>query len=588
MSKLALLKATTDLAGVAKLLAMKAPSLSYVLYIQPPASKYHKFDISKRYGGVRTICAPIDLLKSVQHRLSELLQDCVEEIEVASGRSNTVSHGFRRQRTIITNATEHRGRRHVFNVDLKDFFPSINFGRVRGFFLKDKNFALHPNAATVIAQIACFENALPQGSPSSPVISNLIANILDMHLVALASQHGCRYTRYADDLTFSTNKPTFPNAIAVHAATKGNNWITGKKLDGLVRKAGFEINPSKTRMQYADSRQQVTGLVVNRKINVPSDYRRNVRAMTHHLVTKGIFHIVGSKFDSLGKKTTITTPGQLPQLHGMLAYIDRIDIHNKEQALRFLDPKFHDKEMKYENHKLIRKETTFCRFLLFSEFYAAPKPVLLCEGPSDRIYIRHAIVGLASRFPILATKNAAGDITLNIRRYKYEENNTNRILHIRGGCGPLLKFIATYKREAEKFTAPGLYQPVIILVDNDSGPEEIYKYINTVLKISAARSAPFVHIAANLYLVPTPLTAAGKSTKMEDFFDASVKSIVVNGKSFDPDKEHEDLKHYGKVVFAHQVIAPHASKIDFMQFAPLLSNIESLIKTHIAKHPKPP
>ena len=97
----------------------------------------------------------------------------------------------------------------------RNFFPSINFGRVRGFFLKDKHFSLQPPVATVLAQIACFENELPQGSPCSPVISNLIGHVLDGRLARFAKTHKCTYSRYADDITFSTSRKDFPPEIGV-------------------------------------------------------------------------------------------------------------------------------------------------------------------------------------------------------------------------------------------------------------------------------------------------------------------------------------------------------------------------------------
>jgi RNA-directed DNA polymerase len=95
----------------------------------------------------------------------------VDEINTANNRKDRIAHGFKRKRSIITNARQHSNRRYVFNIDLEDFFPSINFGRVRGFFIRDKGFALNDDVATVIAQIACHEDALPQGSPCSPVVS---------------------------------------------------------------------------------------------------------------------------------------------------------------------------------------------------------------------------------------------------------------------------------------------------------------------------------------------------------------------------------------------------------------------------------
>src|SRR5689334_3298786 len=126
------------------------------------------------------------------------------------------------------------------------------------------------------------KSSLPQGSPCSPVISNLIGHVLDVRLVRLAAKNGCRYSRYADDLTFSTSKPTFPSSIAVCLDPQMHIWAPGKALSKLILHSGFDINHDKTRMQYRNSRQEVTGLTVNRKVNVRRTYRRRVRVMTHH------------------------------------------------------------------------------------------------------------------------------------------------------------------------------------------------------------------------------------------------------------------------------------------------------------------
>ena len=154
MSQLAALKAATTLNDVARLLGYEAKGLSYILYKLQSLSKYSYFEVQKRFGGSRKISAPTAKLKLLQERLSDLLQDCLKQIEVTGGRKSSVAHGFKKDRSIATNAKRHRGKRYVFNVDLEDFFPSIHFGRVRGFFIKDNNFALDERVATILAQIA--------------------------------------------------------------------------------------------------------------------------------------------------------------------------------------------------------------------------------------------------------------------------------------------------------------------------------------------------------------------------------------------------------------------------------------------------
>src|SRR5258708_17851871 len=402
MSRLASLKSTTSLSDLAKLLHFKPAGLSYILYKQAPP-KYRIFDIPKRKGGTRTIKAPADQLKLVQEKISDLLQDCLDEINEAKQRKDLIAHGFKRKRSIITNARQHRNRRHVFNIDLEDFFPSINFGRVRGYFIKDKNFLLDEDVATVIAQIACHDNSLPQGSPCSPVISNLIAHLLDMHLVRLASSVGCTYSRYADDLTFSTNKKDFPPEIAAPSQTDPHLWVPGNELQRLIARAGSKINAAKTHMQYRTSRQEVTGLVVNRKINVRHEYRHNVRAMVHSLFKKGTFELYGA-VEKAGVVTIEKRPGTLSELHGRLGFIDGIDLHNKK----------HEQEQKEPSH-ISSKELMYKQFLIYKDFYAAETPVIICEGDTDNVYLTHAIRSLAAQFPDLAEIKPDGKIRLKVR-----------------------------------------------------------------------------------------------------------------------------------------------------------------------------
>ena len=290
-----------------RVLKVDSVFLTHCLYVVKPKNQYTQFEIEKKSGGQRVINAPSADLKSLQTSLSKLLLDCIDEINkakfpkslIASPKmlsekvenpftktlklkaSNTktkqpaLSHGFVRKRSIITNAMMHLGKRNVLNIDLENFFDSFNFGRVRGFFIKNENFQLDPKIATMIAQIACYNDTLPQGSPCSPVITNLITHSLDIRLSQLAKKYKCTYTRYADDITFSTRKSEFPSQVVKE---EDGVYTAGKRLKRDIMHAGFTINERKTRIQYKDSRQDVTGLIVNKKPNTKKEYWRTARA----------------------------------------------------------------------------------------------------------------------------------------------------------------------------------------------------------------------------------------------------------------------------------------------------------------------
>ena len=579
MSQLTKLKSAITLHDVAALLGYKASKLSFVLFKKPSTNKYTKFFIQKKYGGTREICAPQPDLKLLQSRLSVVLQNCVEEINKLHCFDDKISHGFKRKRSIITNAKEHRNRKYVFNIDLTNFFGSINFGRVRGFLMKDKYFLIHKDVATIIAQIACYENVLPQGSPCSPVISNLIGHVLDIHLVRLASKCGCTYSRYADDLTFSTNKQDFPTSIAKRIDSDGHIWEPGRELERLIKKSGFEINPIKTRMQYHDSRQEVTGLIVNRKVNVRSEYRHTVRAMVHSLLNKGSFEFVNRIVDEKGIVTINKINGSVDQLHGMLGFIDGVDLYNKKVIYKSKNSKIQP--------VLTSKETMYRRFLLFKEFYNAALPTIICEGKTDNVYILHAIRNLVDKYPQLATKSADGKINLGVRIYKYTGTSTGRILGINGGAPELTKFVRQYHHEIKKFKAPGGLQPIILLVDNDSGATVkggVYNAVYDITKQEVLGTEPFVHIISNLYLVATPLEVGVKESMIEDFFDEDIKSTIFGGKKFNQKNDFDNETHYGKHVFAQKVVKVHAEKIDFSRFNGILTNIASVIEAHSKKY----
>jgi len=569
MSHLKALQAATNLSDVAKILGVKPAGLSYVLYKKGSAGNYVQFTIPKRYGGTRSISAPTDPLKMIQKRLSNVLQNCVEEINTTNQFQAQIAHGFIRKRSIITNAQAHRRRRYVFNVDLEDFFGTINFGRVRGFLIKDRHFALPAPVATVIAQIACFNNSLPQGSPCSPVVSNLVGHVLDVQLVRIAKREGCTYTRYADDLTFSTNKPLFPTSIAVPSADQPNAWQPGSRLAHLIAKCGFAVNAAKTRMQYRDSRQEVTGLVVNQKINVRHEYRHTVRAMVNRLVKTGAFQHTRYVIDPSGATVRQDIPGTPEELRGMLSFIDSVDRYNKSVDTEDDPPR--------EQVKLSSKDSLYRRFLLFNEFYAAQRPVIMCEGHTDNVYLVHAIRSLAAAYPTLAALNADGSVKLNVRLLKYSGHGIGRILGISGGSANLAKFIWLYEKARKTFSAPGMQQPVILVIDNDSGAAPVYKSVANITGKKPTGTEASIHVFGNLYVVPTPLSPGVTQSMVEDFFDSATKSKVIGGKTFDPASNTDTATQYGKMVFAHKVVRAHADTIDFSGFNALLSNIRDVI-----------
>lgn len=569
MSFLTDLKSTKSLNDVAYLLGYKPKSLSYVIYKM--SVKYKTFTVPKKSGGVRTISAPCPELKLLQRRLSDGLQSCLDEINTDKKIIKPISHGFRKGASIFTNASVHRGRRFVFNVDIKDFFDSINFGRVYGFFVKNKDFALTESVAKVLAAIACHEGKLPQGSPCSPVISNLIGQILDIRLAQLAHRYGCSYSRYADDLTFSTNERIFPSAIAL--SNIDHSWVAGAALFKIIEKAGFQLNPKKTRMQYLNSRQEVTGLIVNRRINTRPEYRRLARAMTHQLVTTGKFQITAMKADALGTLVPAKIDGSISHLQGMFGFIDWIDLrYKKAKGTLAGEPSSIDKVYK--------------RFLMHRDFWASSLPVILCEGKTDSVYLHGAIRRLATAHPNLVSMNAAGKAEYKVRFFNYSYTS-QRILDISGGASAVKSFITDYIKSVKKTPAPAKQKPLIVLLDNDSGGKVFYSLIKEYSdkKTPVNGMEDFYHLAANVYVVFTPIAKPSDNSSIEDFFEPALLETKIDGKSFNANNEGLDENtEYGKAVFATKVVRPNIAKINFDKFDPILARLEGAMEAHIKKH----
>lgn len=244
-------------------------------------SHYARFRISKKTGGDRLISAPLPRLKRAQHWVLRNICDRLSFHEAA--------HGFRQDRSIVSGARPHVGAAVVVNVDLEDFFPSVGYPRVRGMF---RSLGYSESVATLLA-LLCTEPAidaveldgdtwyvgsgerrLPQGAPTSPAITNRICRRMDHRLTVAAKKLGFVYTRYADDLSFSSQGGDNVGALL-------------RQIAHIATEEGFAVHPGKTRVFRRGRRQEVTGLVVNDKLSVPRRDVRRLRAVLHQLEKDG-------------------------------------------------------------------------------------------------------------------------------------------------------------------------------------------------------------------------------------------------------------------------------------------------------------
>ena len=309
---------------IARLLDIKYERLIYHIYKVPDDQKYLTFTITKKTSGVRTINAPATPLKILQQKLNEILLDVY--------KPKPSVYAYVRKRNVVLNAKKHKRARFILNIDLEDFFPSINFGRVRGLFMA-KPYFLPDKVATVLAQICCNNNMLPQGAPSSPIISNMICARMDSQLQALANVNKCYYTRYADDITFSTFLKEFPTELATTENFTEVNL--GNELENIIIANGFNVNRMKVRLQPRFRRQEVTGIIVNQFPNVRRSYVRQVRAMLHAWEIYGITNAEKDYFTIYGAKKHRNPELELPSLRqvirGKIGYIGMVKGKGKDK-----------------------------------------------------------------------------------------------------------------------------------------------------------------------------------------------------------------------------------------------------------------
>jgi RNA-directed DNA polymerase len=276
--------ATPD--DVARALGITIPRLRWLAFHSEAStiSHYIRFQVPKKSGGRRELAAPHHDLASVQEWI---LMHLLEKLA-----THPAAHGFVPKRSTMTNAVPHVGQAVVINLDLKDFFPSITFPRIKGLF---QSLGYSPAVATILGllctecprrpvtyagrtwHVATGPRALPQGACTSPALSNLITRRLDARLAGLAAKLGYTYTRYADDLTFSGPGPAAPRMA----------WLLAR-VRHLVAEEHLVVNESKTRIQRPGGRQTVTGIVVNQRPNVPRQLVRQLRAILHDAAQNGL------------------------------------------------------------------------------------------------------------------------------------------------------------------------------------------------------------------------------------------------------------------------------------------------------------
>lgn len=352
---------------LARELGYSYKELSRIVY-KNQSHRYKLFILKKKSGGERVIATPKKTLKSIQQKIAS------ELVKVYPGHQSC--HGFCKERSIVTNAIPHKNKRFVFNIDLSDFFGSIHFGRVKNLFLCPP-FNLSHEVSTVIAHICCFNNALPQGAPTSPVISNMICLKLDAQLKHLARENRCTYTRYADDITFSFNCRERKLPTTIVNREKDESVYVGEVLKSIISANGFNINQSKVRLQKYNQRQMVTGLVVNSKnVNVRRSFLNKTKSMIYAAKKFGLANAELEYVTKYHDKTLSDyhrekikdSPGHFFKrvISGRLYFIKMVR-GEEDRVYRNLRFKFSEIIGKPEHHLLLTKEEELAKSVFIIE-----------------------------------------------------------------------------------------------------------------------------------------------------------------------------------------------------------------------------
>ena len=307
-----------DFKHLSLLLSRKPAYLASV--VNSNSNHYRNFKIPKRTGGERIITAPYPALLECQYWIYE---NILKTIKI-----HPTAQGFTFKKSIITNATIHLNQEQFLKIDIKDFFPSIKLNQVINVF---KSLGYSNKVAFYLSAICCYNNELPQGAPTSPIISNIISKTLDKRLFSFAKKFSLKYTRYADDLAFSGEE----------IPVKFLSYITK-----IIESCGFFVNEKKTFLQQSKGKRILTGIsIADKKIMVPREYKRKLKQEIHYINQYGLISHV--------KKMKIKNPYYLLTLTGKLRFWLSVEPNNKfasEALAKFLNKnKEIDKLKKEEN-----------------------------------------------------------------------------------------------------------------------------------------------------------------------------------------------------------------------------------------------
>ncbi|VDH03629.1 reverse transcriptase family protein [Bergeyella zoohelcum] len=259
----------------------------------PSNQRYRSFTIKKKTGGERVINAPKLLLVRTQKALSVIFTICME--------IHPKAMGFTEGKSVVTNAQLHIGKNYVYNIDLKDFFHSFKKWQIKRIFTQT-SFQFSEEIANCLTNLCVYalaiddkkEFVLPQGAPTSPILTNILCRKMDIALDKLAKKYKATYSRYADDITFSSNKAVFNNP----------NFL--QELEAIIHKNKLQINPKKTRLQKKSERQEVTGITVNEKLNTTRKYVKQIRMWLYLIEKYGV-----EKAETIFRKDYIKEKGHI-------------------------------------------------------------------------------------------------------------------------------------------------------------------------------------------------------------------------------------------------------------------------------------